>query len=176
MLPLSPHCRPPAFSSQADYFSCVATLLHVRKDSCLYQACPSSDCNKKVIDQHNGRFRCEKCNRDFPNFEYRLLLSVSPQHRACVAAITRARTWPSLSVCIRPTWLTLGITSGWPASRTQLRSCWVTVRKHWDGSETRWDKAHTFWLVFFIITCQDSDLHNTFTLVLGYLPLLDYFL
>ncbi|CAG08885.1 unnamed protein product, partial [Tetraodon nigroviridis] len=60
-----------------DYFSCVATLLYIRKDSCLYRACPSSDCNKKVIDQFNGWFRCEKCNQDFPNFEYRLLLSAN---------------------------------------------------------------------------------------------------
>lgn len=93
ILPLSPHYSTsvsPIFSSQADYFSCVATLLYTRKDNCLYQACPSSDCNKKVIDQHNGWFRCEKCNRDFPNFRYRLLLFVSPQHlmlgfHACIA-------------------------------------------------------------------------------------------
>uniref|UniRef100_A0A674N3Q2 Replication protein A subunit n=1 Tax=Takifugu rubripes TaxID=31033 RepID=A0A674N3Q2_TAKRU len=62
---------------KADYFSCVATLLYSRKDTCLYRACPSVDCNKKVLDQHNGWFRCEKCNREFPNFKYRLLLSAN---------------------------------------------------------------------------------------------------
>ena len=64
-------------SSQAEYFTCVATLLYARKENCLYQACPSTDCNKKVIDQHNGLYRCEKCGREYPNFKYRLLLSVS---------------------------------------------------------------------------------------------------
>lgn len=62
---------------KADYFSCVATVVFIRKENCLYQACPSADCNKKVIDLHNGLYRCEKCNRDFPNFKYRLLLSAN---------------------------------------------------------------------------------------------------
>ncbi|XP_014827839.1 PREDICTED: replication protein A 70 kDa DNA-binding subunit-like isoform X2 [Poecilia mexicana] len=62
---------------KADYFSCVATIVYMRKENCLYQACPSSDCNKKVIDQQNGFYRCEKCNREFPNFKYRLLLSAN---------------------------------------------------------------------------------------------------
>lgn len=88
------------FSSQADYFSCVATLLYTKKDNCLYQACPSSDCNKKVIDQHNGWFRCEKCNRDFPNFKYRLLLSVSPQRLmlGCHACIAVSNTFTCVDV------------------------------------------------------------------------------
>lgn len=62
---------------KAQYFSCVATVLYIRKENCLYQACPSADCNKKVIDQQNGLYRCEKCNREFPNFKYRLLLSAN---------------------------------------------------------------------------------------------------
>ncbi|XP_068572152.1 replication protein A 70 kDa DNA-binding subunit-like [Cebidichthys violaceus] len=62
---------------KADYFSCVATVLYIRKENCLYQACPSADCNKKVVDQQNGLYRCEKCNREFPNFKYRLLLSAN---------------------------------------------------------------------------------------------------
>lgn len=62
---------------KADYFSCVATVVFMRKENCLYQACPSADCNKKVIDQQNGFYRCEKCNKDFPNFKYRLLLSAN---------------------------------------------------------------------------------------------------
>ncbi|XP_062262049.1 replication protein A 70 kDa DNA-binding subunit-like isoform X2 [Platichthys flesus] len=62
---------------KADYFSCVATLLFTRKDTCLYRACPSADCKKKVTDQQNGMYRCEKCNREFPNFKYRFLLSAN---------------------------------------------------------------------------------------------------
>lgn len=62
---------------QADYYSCIATIVFLRKENCLYQACPSQDCNKKVLDQQNGMFRCEKCDKEFPNFKYRLILSVS---------------------------------------------------------------------------------------------------
>ncbi|XP_010571928.1 PREDICTED: replication protein A 70 kDa DNA-binding subunit isoform X2 [Haliaeetus leucocephalus] len=59
---------------KADYFSCVGTVVHLRKENCMYQACPSQDCNKKVIDQQNGLYRCEKCDREFPNFKYRMML------------------------------------------------------------------------------------------------------
>uniref|UniRef100_A0A3B3BXY5 Replication protein A subunit n=1 Tax=Oryzias melastigma TaxID=30732 RepID=A0A3B3BXY5_ORYME len=62
---------------KAEYFSCLATVVFMRKENCLYQACPSADCNKKVIDQHNGLYRCEKCNREFSNFKYRFLLSAN---------------------------------------------------------------------------------------------------
>ncbi|XP_053177158.1 replication protein A 70 kDa DNA-binding subunit [Scomber japonicus] len=62
---------------KADYFSCLATIVYLRKENCLYQACPSQDCNKKVVDQHNGMFRCEKCDKEFPNFKYRLILSAN---------------------------------------------------------------------------------------------------
>ncbi|KAJ8347664.1 hypothetical protein SKAU_G00262530 [Synaphobranchus kaupii] len=64
-------------AEKADYFSCVATIVYLRKENCLYQACPTQDCNKKVVDQHNGMFRCEKCDREFPNFKYRLILSAN---------------------------------------------------------------------------------------------------
>lgn len=62
---------------QADYYTCIASIVYLRKENCLYQACPNQDCNKKVLDQLNGMYRCEKCDKEFPNFKYRLILSVS---------------------------------------------------------------------------------------------------
>ncbi|RXM91158.1 Replication protein A 70 kDa DNA-binding subunit [Acipenser ruthenus] len=62
---------------KADYFTCVATIVYLRKENCMYQACPSQDCNKKVVDQQNGLFRCEKCDKEFPNFKYRMILSAN---------------------------------------------------------------------------------------------------
>lgn len=62
---------------KADYFSCIATIVYLRKENCMYQACPNQDCNKKVVDQQNGLFRCEKCDKEFPNFKYRLILSAN---------------------------------------------------------------------------------------------------
>ncbi len=62
---------------KADYFTTKGTIVFLKKDNCMYQACPSQDCNKKVIDQGNGMFRCEKCNKEFTNFQYRMILSAN---------------------------------------------------------------------------------------------------
>ncbi|XP_077579422.1 replication protein A 70 kDa DNA-binding subunit isoform X2 [Stigmatopora nigra] len=62
---------------KADYYNCIGTIVYIRKENSLYQACANQDCNKKVIDQQNGMFRCEKCDKEFPNFKYRLILSVN---------------------------------------------------------------------------------------------------
>ena len=40
------------------------------------QACPTDACNKKLVDQGNGLWRCEKCNREFPNYKWRMILQV----------------------------------------------------------------------------------------------------
>ncbi|XP_077397199.1 replication protein A 70 kDa DNA-binding subunit isoform X2 [Festucalex cinctus] len=62
---------------KADYYTCIGTIVYLRKENCLYQACPSQECNKKVVDQQNGMFRCEKCDKEFPNYKYRLILSAN---------------------------------------------------------------------------------------------------
>lgn len=41
------------------------------------QACPSENCNKKVVDQGNGMYRCEKCQQEYPKFKWRMILSVN---------------------------------------------------------------------------------------------------
>lgn len=64
-------------AEKADYFQCKAVVNAVRTKSAYYKACSTPDCNRKVQDQGNGMYRCEKCNTDLPNFNYRLLLSVS---------------------------------------------------------------------------------------------------
>jgi replication factor A1 len=61
---------------KADYFSSKAYILYAKKDNALYMACPGDNCNKKVIDQGNGTYRCEKCAREYPNFKWRMILSV----------------------------------------------------------------------------------------------------
>ena len=58
---------------------CAAgTITYIRKENCLYQSCPSVDCKKKVTEGMGGHgYFCEKCNQHFPNFKWRLMLSVS---------------------------------------------------------------------------------------------------
>ncbi len=60
-----------------DYFSVKASIVFVKKDNCLYKACPSAECNKKVTEDNMGGYFCEKCNQSFPEFKYRMILSVS---------------------------------------------------------------------------------------------------
>ncbi|XP_063228748.1 replication protein A 70 kDa DNA-binding subunit [Bacillus rossius redtenbacheri] len=60
----------------ADYFNCKATIVMIRTENTTYQACPGPDCNKKVINNGNGMYRCEKCNCEYPNFKHRLLLTM----------------------------------------------------------------------------------------------------
>nr|XP_049598711.1 replication protein A 70 kDa DNA-binding subunit isoform X2 [Syngnathus scovelli] len=62
---------------KADYFSCVATVVFCRKENCLYRACPEGSCFKKVHEQDDGRYHCDKCGKDYPNFNYRFMLSVN---------------------------------------------------------------------------------------------------
>lgn len=63
-------------SDKAEYFSTFAHIMHIRTENFCYKACPSADCNKKVVDLNTGEYRCEKCNRASPNFKYRLLLNM----------------------------------------------------------------------------------------------------
>lgn len=59
-----------------DYFQVKALVHNIKSSNAVYKACPQADCNKKVVDQDNGQYRCEKCNADFPNFKYRLLVNM----------------------------------------------------------------------------------------------------
>ncbi|XP_038058946.1 replication protein A 70 kDa DNA-binding subunit-like isoform X3 [Patiria miniata] len=60
-----------------DYFTTKGTIIFMRKENSMYMACPSSECNKKVSDNGDGSYHCEKCGKDYPDFQYRLLLSAN---------------------------------------------------------------------------------------------------
>ncbi|KAG8907990.1 Replication factor A protein 1 [Tulasnella sp. 403] len=59
----------------AGYFSCRATITNIKSDSVSYTACPGDRCNKKVTETENG-WRCEKCDRSYPEPDYRYLMSL----------------------------------------------------------------------------------------------------
>lgn len=61
---------------KADYFSAKAYVLYAKKDNSMYMACPGENCNKKIFDQNDGTYRCEKCARNYPNFKWRMILNV----------------------------------------------------------------------------------------------------
>lgn len=62
---------------KADYYSSKGTVMFIKKDNCMYQACPTDQCNKKLIDMGNGLFRCEKCSKEFPNYKWRMILQAN---------------------------------------------------------------------------------------------------
>jgi len=59
-----------------DYFQVMGFIHNIRSANAFYKSCPTPNCNKKVIDQGNGHYRCEKCNVEGPSFNYRLLVNM----------------------------------------------------------------------------------------------------
>jgi len=62
---------------KADFFTAKATFVFMKKENSMYQACPQQDCNKKVVDQGNGNYRCEKCQKEYPDYKWRMILSAN---------------------------------------------------------------------------------------------------
>ncbi|XP_053984210.1 replication protein A 70 kDa DNA-binding subunit [Hylaeus anthracinus] len=60
-----------------DVYTVKATVNMIRVENALYKSCPSENCKKKLIDQANDMYRCEKCNKEYPNYRYRLLASLN---------------------------------------------------------------------------------------------------
>jgi len=68
-------------SDRGEYYSCLGTITYFTKDKSLYKACPNQvdgrDCNKKIQENGDGSYRCEKCSMNLNNFKWRLLLSMN---------------------------------------------------------------------------------------------------
>ncbi|KAA1469388.1 replication factor-a protein [Dentipellis sp. KUC8613] len=63
-------------SDKPEYFSCRATIMHIKPDNLWYPACPTDGCNKKVIQQGDS-WRCEKCDKSYDHPEYRYIISMA---------------------------------------------------------------------------------------------------
>ncbi|KAL1919956.1 uncharacterized protein VTP21DRAFT_1888 [Calcarisporiella thermophila] len=59
-----------------EYFNARGTIIYFRTENISYPACPSEACNKKVINE-GGSWRCEKCQRSYPEPDYRYIMTVS---------------------------------------------------------------------------------------------------
>ncbi|EPQ29340.1 uncharacterized protein PFL1_03095 [Pseudozyma flocculosa PF-1] len=64
-------------SEKPDYFNIRATIVYIKQDNLWYTACPSDSCNKKVNQENDGLWRCEKCDKSFEEPQYRYLLSTN---------------------------------------------------------------------------------------------------
>lgn len=63
-------------SSQREFVSTMASIQFVYRRGLTYPACPSENCNKKVIMETNHEWRCEKCDTSYPEPQYRYIISV----------------------------------------------------------------------------------------------------
>lgn len=61
---------------KADYFQTVGMVHAIRQSNMTYKACPKPDCNKKIVDNGDGTYRCDKCSADTHDFKNRLLCNV----------------------------------------------------------------------------------------------------
>lgn len=59
------------------YFGLKATIVYIKQENFAYPACSSEQCNKKVIDQGDGTWRCEKCDIVHARPQYRYIMSVN---------------------------------------------------------------------------------------------------
>jgi len=64
------------FGEKPDYITSKVTVLYCKKENTTYKACTQDGCNKKVVDNGNGMYRCEKCNYDSDSFNYRMMLNL----------------------------------------------------------------------------------------------------
>lgn len=60
-----------------DYFSLKATIVYIKQENFAYPACSNEGCSKKVIDQGDGTWRCEKCDISHPRPQYRYIMGVN---------------------------------------------------------------------------------------------------
>ncbi|AET40553.1 replication factor A subunit protein RFA1 Ecym_6168 [Eremothecium cymbalariae DBVPG len=64
-------------SEKGDYFNVKGAINFLKVDNFAYPACSSEGCQKKVIEQTDGTWRCEKCQVDHPNPKWRYMLTIS---------------------------------------------------------------------------------------------------
>ncbi|KAH9945846.1 replication factor-a protein [Epithele typhae] len=63
-------------SDKPDVFSSRATVSHIKSDNIAYPACPTTGCGKKVIEM-GDQWRCEKCDKSYPQPEYRYMIAMA---------------------------------------------------------------------------------------------------
>jgi len=69
-------------SDRGEYYTTTATITFFSKDKALYKACGENtgdgrECNKKVVENGDGTYRCEKCAKDKAEFKWRIMLQLN---------------------------------------------------------------------------------------------------
>jgi len=69
-------------TEKGEYYSTTATITFFSKEKALYKACgekleENRECNKKVVENGDGSYRCEKCAKEKQEFKWRLMLQLN---------------------------------------------------------------------------------------------------
>ncbi|GAA5921776.1 hypothetical protein JCM1841_001858 [Sporobolomyces salmonicolor] len=64
-------------SDKPDFFATRATITYIKGDNMSYPACPTDRCNKKMSQEGDDLWRCEKCEMTYPAPQYRYILSLA---------------------------------------------------------------------------------------------------
>ncbi|XP_057854853.2 replication protein A 70 kDa DNA-binding subunit A [Cryptomeria japonica] len=79
-------------SDKPDWIVIKATLSFIKVDNFCYTACTLKDggrqCNKKVINNGDGNWYCEKCDKSSPECDYRYLLQCQVQDHTGLTWVT----------------------------------------------------------------------------------------
>ncbi|XP_044742853.1 replication protein A 70 kDa DNA-binding subunit [Chrysoperla carnea] len=58
-------------------FSNIGTIMLIKSDRAVYKSCPAEGCNKKLLEMGDDSYRCDKCGKEYNDFQYRLLVSMN---------------------------------------------------------------------------------------------------
>lgn len=58
------------------YSTIQGTIMFLKEDSLWYASCQGEGCNKKVVMEDSGVYRCERCNRTYDDCDYRYMVSM----------------------------------------------------------------------------------------------------
>ncbi|KAI7725592.1 hypothetical protein M8C21_019268 [Ambrosia artemisiifolia] len=79
-------------SEKPDWITVNATILHIRPESFCYTACSievgGKKCAKKVVNNGDGKWRCDKCDQTVDECDYRYLLQIQLQDHTGLAWVT----------------------------------------------------------------------------------------
>ena len=59
-----------------EYANIQAVPMFMKTEGLFYDSCPSENCNKKVLLEDNGMYRCEKCNYTFDKCNHRYMINL----------------------------------------------------------------------------------------------------
>jgi len=60
--------------NRPDYVMVKATCMHITNDRVVYMSCPNNDCSRKVNKLSSGLYHCDKCQKDFKEYQWSYML------------------------------------------------------------------------------------------------------